>query len=245
MITPSSSVSTRPHGTRWAAVALIAATVGVAIAGCRPAPSAADVSHPTAAPGEAATIATSIPHLRVVKAILAAPGYERSCGRGKACTFGPAWSDDTTAPGSHNGCDTRNDILAAQLTNPVFKPGTHRCKVTGGILHDPYSGRAITFTPGAKSPVQIDHVFALQRAWDAGAATWTPARRAAFANDPANLLAVNSADNNAKRAQGPDTWLPPNAGYRCTYIARYLHLADIYHLAVTRADIAVAQRTCP
>ena len=38
--------------------------------------------------------------------------------------FGAAWADV-----DHNGCDTRNDILARDLTGETFKPGTHDCVV--------------------------------------------------------------------------------------------------------------------
>jgi hypothetical protein len=48
--------------------------------------------------------------LRVIPARPHRPGYQRGCGAGQACSFGPAWTDDTSAPGGHNGCDTRNDV---------------------------------------------------------------------------------------------------------------------------------------
>jgi hypothetical protein len=48
--------------------------------------------------------------LHVIPARAHRPGYQRGCAAGQACSFGPAWTDSTTAPGGHNGCDTRNDI---------------------------------------------------------------------------------------------------------------------------------------
>lgn len=50
--------------------------------------------------------------------------------------FGPAWADIDC-----NGCDTRNDILARDLINETFKPGTNNCVVTAGTLADKYTGR--------------------------------------------------------------------------------------------------------
>ena len=47
----------------------------------------------------------------------------------EACVFGPAWSDDQDAPGGHDGCDTRNNVLAQDLSDVVFKPGTRDCVV--------------------------------------------------------------------------------------------------------------------
>lgn len=53
---------------------------------------------------------------------------------------------------------TRNDVLGAQLVNVRFKPGTRDCKVIGGTLHDPYTGKTIEFDPAKGSAIQIDHV---------------------------------------------------------------------------------------
>ena len=105
-------------------------------------------------------------------------GYARS-------QFGQPWFD-----ADRNGCDTRNDILAAQLTD-VQKSG--RCKVMEAVLaNDPYTGQRIVFIRGA-SKVDIDHVVALSDAWQKGAAAWPFAKRVAYANDPAVLLAVDSS----------------------------------------------------
>ncbi len=68
-------------------------------------------------------------------------GYSRA-------QFGPAWTDDVSVAGGHNGCDTRNDILRRDLTNVVIKPGTHGCTVASGVLHDPYTNAVMAFTRG-------------------------------------------------------------------------------------------------
>lgn len=237
------------HQPRTRARLMIAAACLTAIAalvtGCRSVDSAAlRAAAPVVDTATIAQLPALLARAHAVAALPDVPGYQRSCARGKACSFGPAWTDDTTAPGSHNGCDTRNDQLGQQLSNATFKPGTRKCKVIGGTLHDPYSGRAIAFTPGARTPVQIDHVAALDRVWNAGASTWPLAQRERIANDPANLIAVNSSDNESKGSQGPDTWLPDNPAFRCTYITRYFQITDTYHLAVTRGDVAVARDTC-
>src|SRR5688500_4915066 len=46
--------------------------------------------------------------------------------------FGNRWLDVV-----RNGCATRNDILARDLTNESFKPGTRNCVVLTGTLADP------------------------------------------------------------------------------------------------------------
>ena len=46
-----------------------------------------------------------------------------------------------------------------------------------------------------RAEVDIDHVVALGDAWQKGAQQWPYAERVAFANDPLNLLAVESGAN--------------------------------------------------
>ena len=59
--------------------------------------------------------------------------------------FGDSWTDDNPAPGGHNGCDTRNDVLTAQLAAVQYR-GTSKCVVIAGtLLADPYTGRRIEF----------------------------------------------------------------------------------------------------
>ncbi|WP_462413930.1 hypothetical protein [Rhodococcus qingshengii] len=55
---------------------------------------------------------------------------------------------------------TRNDILARDLTDIVYKQGTKQCVVLSGTLADPYTGKTIKFVRGqdTSTAVQIDHV---------------------------------------------------------------------------------------
>lgn len=147
--------------------------------------------------------------------------------------FGQAWADI-----DRNGCDTRNDILARDLTARTLKPGTRSCVVLTGALDDPYTARNIAFQRGrsTSSAVQIDHVVSLSDAWQKGAQQLTEAQRTAFANDPLNLLAVSSAANQQKGDGDAATWLPPNKAYRCAYVARQISVKAAYKLWVTRAE---------
>ncbi len=89
---------------------------------------------------------------------------------------------------------------------------------------------------GGRSEIDIDHVVALGDAWQKGAATWAASRRLALANDPANLLAVDSGANRAKGDGDAATWLPANKGYRCAYVARQVAVKRKYQLWVTTAE---------
>ncbi|HEY3718413.1 MAG TPA: HNH endonuclease family protein [Jatrophihabitantaceae bacterium] len=179
---------------------------------------------------------TQLATLRVLPSRPHHAGYQRGCGRGQACSFGPAWTDNTTAPGGHNGCDTRNDILRTQLTGATYRPGS-RCVVVAGTLHDPYTGRTIAFAKAHASLVQIDHLVPLALAWDLGANAWPQPERAAYANDEhLVLLAVDGTANDAKGDDGPAAWMPPNTSYRATYAAGFIAVLAHYRLPVTAAD---------
>lgn len=152
--------------------------------------------------------------------------------------FGQRWADV-----NRNGCDTRNDILQRDLTNIIFKPGTHNCVVLSGTLKDPYSGKIINFVRGNKTSleVQIDHVVALSDAWQKGAFKLDITKRTAFANDPLNLLAVDGPLNGQKSDSDAASWLPPLKSYRCKYVARQIAVKYKYSIWVTAAEKSAMQ----
>lgn len=164
------------------------------------------------------------------------PGYDRECGPQAGCSFGQAWTDATDAELGRNGCGTRDDVLARDLTAVSYRPGSNDCVVVAGTLSDPYTGQEIAFRKETAHEVGIDHIYPLARAWDMGAATWSTERRTRFANDPLNLLAVSGRANSSKGDRGPGEWLPVNAGYRCGYASRYLEVTTAYDLPVTAED---------
>ena len=154
--------------------------------------------------------------------------------------FGPAWKDV-----DHNGCDTRNDILARDLK--TISDRRNACVITAGQLADPYSGKWIDFRKKEASKVQIDHVVALENAWQSGAYKLTQEDREALANDPDNLLAVNGHDNMAKGSKSADQWMPPNTAYACTYASKQVQIKNRYALTVTSSEkqaLANALATC-
>jgi hypothetical protein len=222
--------------------------LGTAVSGCTfPATGADPASSPSAPAstsysGSAKLILAELGRVRVVASRPEVPGYKRD-------QFGQTWTDDHDGEGGHNGCDTRNDVLAEQLAAVRYR-GKSSCVVVAGTLaDDPYTGRRIEFRKAAASKVQIDHVYPLARAWDMGAARWPMQRRVDFANDEAaNLLAVDGPANASKSDDGPGEWMPINRGYRCTYVLRYLQVARKYALPITAADRDTAHlitRSCP
>ncbi|WP_251043828.1 DUF1524 domain-containing protein [Arthrobacter sp. ISL-48] len=152
-------------------------------------------------------------------------GYDRAL-------FGQAWADV-----DRNGCDTRNDILKRDLTGITYTNSVP-CKVQSGTLADPYTGSSISFVRGTatSSAVQIDHVVALSDAWQKGVQQLTTEQRTAFANDPLNLQSTDGPTNIKKGDGDAATWLPPNKGFRCEYVARQISVKATYSLWVTQAE---------
>jgi len=165
--------------------------------------------------------------------------------------FGDSWTDDNSAPGGHNGCDTRNDILDRDLIDKTYV-SIKRCPnaVATGMLHDPYTNDTVPFTRGAQvgAAVQIDHIVPLALAWDLGARNWTDDMRLRFANDPANLLAVEGQANQDKGDKEPAVWMPPNTAFRCQYAMQFIAVLRGYALPVDAPSAAAlrdAAASCP
>lgn len=157
-------------------------------------------------------------------------GRAPKTGYSRTEQFGKAWIDV-----DRNGCDTRNDILQRDLVDVALKGA---CKVLSGTLNDPFTGKAIAFVRGndTSALVQIDHVVAMHDAWQKGAQQLTQEQRIAFANDPLNLLAVDGGANSRKSDSDAASWLPPNKGFRCEYVARQVFVKAKYELWVTQPE---------
>lgn len=167
--------------------------------------------------------AEALKRLRVAKPYRS--GYERQ-------VFGYRTTDN-----DGNGCDVREDVLSRDLQNVRYKYAGS-CKVRSGLLHDPYTGLNIHFMRGRKTSalVQIDHVVALQNAWESGAWKWNTAKRLKFGNDMLNLLAVQGKANQEKGSASAAYWLPSNKSFRCDYVARQIAVKYKYGLSVTREE---------
>jgi hypothetical protein len=107
-----------------------------------------------------ADIPTVAPGVDVLAGIAEVPVRIRSHDY-RRDAFGDTWTDDNPAPGGHNGCDTRNDILDRDLVDKTYV-SIKRCPnaVATGTLHDPYTNATVPFVRGAQAgaAVQIDHI---------------------------------------------------------------------------------------
>ncbi len=183
-----------------------------------------------------ATDATAAATARRELAALPVKGKAAATGYDREARFGTAWLDV-----DHNGCDTRNDVLARDLTD-IERQGP--CKVLRGTLVSPYTGERVDFVRGNRTStlVQIDHVVALENAWRTGAQQLTQEQREALANDPANLFAVDGHSNAQKRSGDAATWLPADTAFRCTYVEHQITVKTTYRLWVAPAERDAMER---
>ncbi|MGV0742037.1 HNH endonuclease family protein [Mycolicibacterium sp. XJ870] len=226
----------------WMAVVVVLAVVvavQVTMSSQRTARFAAQAQTPTVAPG-----IDPLAGLAEIPVRLRGGDYRRAA-------FGDSWDDDNGAPGGHNGCDTRNDILNRDLVDKTIV-AIKRCPnaVATGKLHDPYTNAVVAFVRGNQTgaAVQIDHIVPLALAWDLGARSWPDDLRLRFANDPANLLAVQGKANQDKGDQEPAHWMPPNRAFWCQYAVQFVEVLRGYALPVDAPSAAVlreATGTCP
>ncbi|MFE7316368.1 HNH endonuclease family protein [Streptomyces sp. NPDC057555] len=198
----------------------------------RPGPSVpAGGDGPQGAPGSALHTLDSL----TVKRAGTKTGYARN-------RFGSAWADT-----DGNGCGTRDDILKRDLKGTTYRDAKKCVVVSGKLPKDPYTGKALQYERG-RSTIDIDHVVALSDAWQTGARGWAGRKRVALANDPLNLIAVEASANRRKSDGDAADWLPPYAGYRCTYVARQVAVKKKYELWVTPAEkdaMAKVLNSCP
>ncbi|MGW7821810.1 HNH endonuclease family protein [Streptomyces puniciscabiei] len=187
---------------------------------------------PAAAPGE--TVTAPVRDLLVQLPVRAEDrtGYERSKFK--------HWID-----ADKDGCNTWAEVLKAEaVVAPVQGP---KCTLSGGEWYSPYDDRYIDGPKG----LDIDHLVPLAEAWDSGAYAWTAKEREAYANDLGDdraLIAVSAASNRSKADQDPSTWLPPAAGYRCTYVTDWVADKTRWGLSVDageQAALAEVLSSCP
>ncbi|WP_069811647.1 HNH endonuclease family protein [Streptomyces sp. TP-A0874] len=128
-------------------------------------------------------------------------------------------------------CDTREVVLKRDGQN-VEQDGA--CAAVSGSWTSAYDGVVRTNS----STMDIDHIVPLAEAWRSGASSWTNDQRQAFANDLTRpqLIAVTDSSNRSKGDKDPAKWMPPSAGYHCTYARMWVSVKHHYKLSVDTAE---------
>jgi len=211
-------------------------TVGATV----PMPSTTVAAAPTTSSKVAVPVAGSSA-LEVLATIRIVPEYTVGYDR----ELFPHWKDLDA-----DGCDTRREVLKRDSQTKVVVGSS--CTVSSGTWYSPYDGATWT----NPSDVDIDHVVALNEAWQSGGYAWSTQQRTNYANDLTDdrtLLAVTDSVNQSKSDKDPTEWLPPLASYRCTYLANWvsvkarwsLSMDEGEHAAVKSALAGCATRTSP
>lgn len=132
-----------------------------------------------------------------------------------------------------DGCDARQNVLIRD--SKVKATVAAGCRVLAGKWVSPYDGG----TWSDPSDVDIDHVVALNEAWQSGAYAWTTQQRTNYANDLTDsrtLMAVTDSVNQAKSDKDPTEWLPPLASYRCTYLSNWVAIKVRWSLRMDQSE---------
>ena len=121
--------------------------------------------------------------------------------------------------------NTRHERLI-DLSKTEVTLSENGCYVITGKWEGPYTGEIYT----KAKELDIDHIVPLFYAWQHGADKWPSEKQQRFGNDPANLLAVESGANRAKKADGPLEWMPPDTMFHCEYVLRFMRVLMLYEL---------------
>ncbi|MFE0019732.1 HNH endonuclease family protein [Amycolatopsis sp. NPDC059021] len=176
--------------------------------------------------GYASATPPNIPDAPTAKAELTALRVaEDGSMDGYSRTKFPHWIDQG------DGCNTREVVLKRDGTDVTVDED---CRPISGNWRSPYDGE----TWDSPSDIDIDHLVPLADAWRTGAASWTTAKRRAFANDLASpqLIAVTNYVNREKGDKTPDEWKPPLVSYWCTYAKMWTHVKHRWQLSITSAE---------
>ena len=128
-----------------------------------------------------------------------------------------------------NGCDTRDEVLAAENLNPVGG----ECSATNGTWFSAYDN-ANSHDP---STLDVDHVVSLKETFDSGAWAWSADRRIAYGNDLTDgrtLVAVSTAANREKGDRDPSNWIP-DAGL-CDYLGDWIAIKARWGLSMDESE---------
>lgn len=121
--------------------------------------------------------------------------------------------------------DSRQEALIAH--SPVVGyQSAKNCRVAWGKWNDPYTGN----TYSSPQKLDIDHIVPLSHAHRHGGAIWTKELKQQFANDQENLIPVYLGANRSKGDKAPQEWMPPNEGYGCIYLERWVRIKNKYQL---------------
>lgn len=141
------------------------------------------------------------------------------------------WSepDVTRALAPKKGCDAREITLIRDAVNGAVSWDRNNCSIKSGRWYEAYTGKTTT----SFSTLDIEHIVAMQDAWNNGAKKWTSDQRLQFSHDPLVLAAVSRSENRSKGSRGPAEWKPSNGKAWPAYAQRYISIKSNYDLTLS------------
>lgn len=137
---------------------------------------------------------------------------------------------DWIVDGRKGNClNTRAVVLVRESSVKVAMDPNDKCYVQSGNWYDPYSNKRY---PAAKD-IQIDHFVPLKHAYFSGGFKWDARTKCLYANYlgyRTHLLPVQGTENLKKGDATPYSYLPPNKGFICAYMANWLRVKKIWNL---------------
>lgn len=152
------------------------------------------------------------------------------------------------SPVAGGECDTRQEAYKRDMVDIVWEDD---CVVASAVLEeDPYTGEQVIYEKGRGSDVDIDHLVPLedtcfQGLCDDADPDAQQDLREAIANDPYNILTVNSSSNRQKGGKSIDEWIDlANKGKEvkinddvlCDYTAQVIGVKGKYGLSMTQGE---------
>ena len=189
----------------------------------------------TSQPASGARGSPSVDTARATLARLPVKGWDRNSDFARY-RFGEPWSDDVNVEFGHNGCNTRDDILRRDLADLVVRPGT--CYAQSGVLHDPYTGQTIPFTRGPTTlrPCRSTIWCRCRTLGTRARASGTISAAATSPTTRATCWPSVRQANFDKAFRDATAWLPPNAAFRCEFVARQIDVKAAYGLWLSRNE---------
>ena len=160
-----------------------------------------------------------------------------------AYASGTRWNEPevATALKPKKGGDAREITLIRDAINGSAKWNSTTCAVTVGRWYGGYAGTTTT----NPSSLDIEHIVAMQDAWNNGASTWNNDTRLQFPHDPLVIAAVSSSENRSKGSGGPAQWKLRNKAAWPAYAQRYISIKHSYDLTLSTEADRTALREIP
>lgn len=130
-----------------------------------------------------------------------------------------------------DGCDARREVLIAEAVEGPQVDRKRGCWLSHGEWYSEYDGKTLT----NPQDVQIDHVVALNEAWQSGANKWPGKKLRQYGNylaDPRHLIGVSGPSNSFKSDKDPAEWAPSRDAFLCRFAADWVQIKAHWKLTV-------------